>query len=127
MKIYVSHSRSFDFRSELYQPLRLINGIEWVFPHETSEQTYPVLELIRSGTLNLIIAEVSYPSTGQGIELGWAFLEGIPIICVYRSGLTPGASLRAILKEFLEYSGHEDLINMIENRLKTGIGKEGLL
>jgi hypothetical protein len=121
MKIYVSHSRNFDFKAELYQPLRSIGGIEWVFPHEASEQGYPVLELIQSGTLNSIIAEVSYPSTGQGIELGWAYLEGIPIIGLYRTGMTLPASLRAISEDFFEYNGLSAFVNTVKDRLKGGI------
>jgi hypothetical protein len=70
MKVYASHSRSFDFKEAFYRPLQSIAEIEWVFPHEASEKAYPVLDLMRSGTLNCIVAEVSYPSTGQGIELG---------------------------------------------------------
>ena len=76
------------------------------------------MELIRSGTLTTVIAEVSYPSTGQGIELGWAYLEGIPIIGLYRMGMTPPAFLRAIAEDFLEYSGLPALMNTVIVRLK---------
>jgi hypothetical protein len=74
MKIYVSHSTSFDFKEELYKPIRSsdLNSIhEIILPHEDSNEQFKTLDLFKSGGCKLIIAEVSYPSTGQGIELGW--------------------------------------------------------
>jgi len=124
MKVYASHSRSFDFVKDFYRPLSSIAEIEWVFPHESSEKTYPVLELMKSGTLHCIVAETSYPSTGQGIELGWAYLAKIPLVCVFKAGLTPPSSLGSIANGFVEYSGQQSLINAVKKELGI-IGPKG--
>lgn len=34
-------------------------------------------------TCDLMIAEVSLPATGLGIELGWAKAFKVPILCMY--------------------------------------------
>ena len=72
MKIYVAHSREFNFKKELYKPLRdskLGNKTNFVFSHKTKAFS-PSRKKIKS--VDYVIAEVSYPSTGLGIELGWA-------------------------------------------------------
>jgi len=62
---------------------------------------------------DLVIAEVSHASTGQGIELGWANLFGTPILCVNKKGSKPSNSLRFISDNFIEYSDSEDLIDKL--------------
>ena len=70
MKIYVGHSSSFDYRAELYHPLAELNltGCEFVFPHVASESPTNSKEHMQA--IDLMIAEVSYPSIGLGIEIG---------------------------------------------------------
>ncbi len=57
-----------------------------------------------------MIAEVSYPSTGQGIEIGWANASNVPIICIYRSGMGPSGALRFISNQIVEYSSPDDMV-----------------
>lgn len=73
-------------------------------------------ELIKS--CDLVIAEVSMPSTGQGIELGWANMLNIPIICIHEQGSKISRSLQYVAQEFIEYKGSEDMLRKIENYLK---------
>jgi endonuclease V-like protein UPF0215 family len=60
-----------------------------------------------------MIAEVSFPATSLGIELGWAEMLETPVLCVYRKGCKISRSLKAITDDFIEYENPEDLIERI--------------
>ena len=114
MKIYVAHSSSFDFRKELYTPLRaskLAKLHQLILPHEASSTPMSSKDLLK--TCDLVLAEVSYPSTGEGIELGWADMLGIPIICLCKAGYQYSPSLKVVTQKIIEYSDSEDLIKKI--------------
>ena len=70
MKIYVSHASSYDYRGELYEPLKLaLPDHELFLPHEKSNDvSQEARDIIEA--CDIVLAEVSYPSTGQGVELG---------------------------------------------------------
>jgi hypothetical protein len=115
MKVYISHSRSFDYKKELYEPIttsQLNEQYEFIFPHENTDQPYPTRELLQAKGCELIMAEVSYPATGQGIELGWADLLNIPIVCIYKDGAKVSGSLHTVSNKFLMYT---DTRNMIDD------------
>ncbi len=113
MSIYISHSTGYNFREDLYIPLKKI-GADFIFPHDTDTNQYPTKELFSSKKCSLVIAEVSFPSTGQGIELGWANDANIPIICIYRAGSKYSGSLNVVSEKFLEYSDAVDLIEKVK-------------
>lgn len=114
MKIYFGHSKNFDFKKELYQPIRnskLNSQHEIIFPHETDE-------FINSKNIikdcDLVLAEVSYLATGLGIELGWAEMFDKPVLCVYKKGAKISGSLRVVTSDFIEYSNSRDLVDKLE-------------
>lgn len=120
MKIYVTHSSNFDYQNELYQPLRkskLNNMYEITLPHEHTTDQFSSKDYMKN--CNLILAEVSYPSTGQGIELGWANSHNVPILCLYRKGTTPSDSLKVIANTFIEYESSEDMVQKLTEFLST--------
>ncbi|OGM27279.1 hypothetical protein A2627_03415 [Candidatus Woesebacteria bacterium RIFCSPHIGHO2_01_FULL_39_28] len=120
LEIYVAHSRDFDYKTELYAPLRnstLNSQYRFILPHETDEFVNSK-EIIRKS--NLVIAEVSYPATGEGIELGWADSFLIPILCLYKEGAKPSGSLKAVTNTIVSYSDIVDMINKIESFLSQG-------
>jgi hypothetical protein len=104
MKIYVSHATSFDFEVDLYEQLRrspLAAEHDLIFPHASGRKiihSKPVIE-----GCDLVLAEVSFPSTGSGIELGWADVAAIPIICLQRQ---PGSSAVAWVARAVLYYTH---------------------
>jgi hypothetical protein len=100
-KIYVAHSTEFDFKKELYAPLSNLVEYEFVFPH--SSGMVPNNSKKKMKTYDLILAEVSLPSHGVGIELGWADAFGIPILCLYKKGVKISSALKVISNNFLEY------------------------
>ena len=104
MKVYVTHSSDFDYKAELYQPLReiQIEGVEFVFPHKDTDQPTNSKERIKE--FDLVLAEVSSPSTGVGIELGWADMIGVPVVCIHKQGTGPSLSLQSITREIIQYT-----------------------
>ncbi len=111
MKIYIGHSGSFNYKGELYKPLMeslLSTKYELVFPHKTSSEPINSKESIKS--CDLMVAEVSYPSTGLGIEIGWANNHDIPVIYIYKKGSTVSNALKIISTFFIEYSDEEELV-----------------
>lgn len=119
MKIYVCHSRNFDFINELYKPLKEAQmSVEFIFPHENDSELYNSKELFESHGCDYVLAEVSFPSTGQGIELGWADIFGIPVLCFYRHGSTPAKSLSSITDKIIVYGDDLDLVNKLTAELK---------
>lgn len=120
MKIYVTHSSGYDYQNELYQPLRKseLNHLhEIILPHENSTDQFNSKKYMKD--CNLILAEVSYPSTGQGIELGWANLYEVPIVCLYKKGVKPSASLKIISNTLIEYENSGDMIQKLTDYLST--------
>jgi nucleoside 2-deoxyribosyltransferase len=114
MKIYIAHSNNFNFKDELYLPLRrsLVNEKhEIILPHENSNIKNSK-QIIR--TSDVVIAEVSYPATGEGIELGWADAFKKPIICMYKARTSPANSLKTITNNIVSYTNSEDMLNKIE-------------
>lgn len=119
MKIYIGHSTSFNFKEELYQPIRasqLNSGHEIIFPHENGDD-FTTKDIIK--ICAVMVAEVSYPSTGLGIELGYADCFSVPIICLYKKGATTSSSLKTITSRFLEYSNKDEMIALLDKELEN--------
>lgn len=117
MKIFVAHPGTIDFQHELYGPLRessLSKEHEIFLPHEGKSQV--TKELIKQS--DLLIAEVSVPSTGSGVEMGWADAFNVPILALHKEGTKRSNSVSYVAKEILEYENSEDLIEKIENFIK---------
>jgi hypothetical protein len=119
MKIFITHSSNYNFKEELYLPLRnseLNKKHEIFLPQEKGYEEI-TKDIIKNS--DLIIAEVSYPSTGQGIELGWADIYNIPIVCIYKKerGLS-SKSLNKITKDFILYNDSGDMIDKLQKYLE---------
>ncbi|NTW90014.1 MAG: hypothetical protein HGB37_03865 [Candidatus Moranbacteria bacterium] len=117
MRIYISHSRSFDFDNELYSPIRKHfsdSAHEFVLPHEngSDDDTKSVI-----ATCDLVLAEVSFPAIGVGIELGRAEAAGIRVVYVHRVGTTPSSSIRRITDDIREYASETGLLQIIDSAL----------
>jgi len=117
MKIYLGHSTGFDYRRELYEPImnsEIGKNNEIICPHLSKEAKDSKTAI---SECDLFVAEVSYPSTGMGIELGWANIFGKPIICVYKTGTKISDSLKIITDKFMGYSSADELIAGLEKYL----------
>lgn len=120
MKVYVSHKRNESFKEELYEPIedsRLFEKYEFIFPHSESNEPFSSREMFLNKEIGLVLAEVSYPATGQGIELGWANAANVPIVCFFKKGFKIANSLKAVSNDFIEYENSKDLISKLEEVL----------
>ncbi len=117
MKILVTHSSEFDFRNKLYKPLRtsaLNSKYELLLPQEREREKFSkhtIKECVA------VIAECSLPSTGQGIELGWASVYNIPIICIHEKGSKISSALHYVSDTFIEYSDKVEMIEKLQEYL----------
>jgi hypothetical protein len=120
MKIYFAHSRNCDFVKDFYEPIRNDERLEKyniILPHE-SGGSYNDREFYND--IDVFIAEVSYPVTGLGIELGWASDNpDTAVICVYKSGSKISASLEAVSSDFREYSSTDQFLTIINNVIEA--------
>ena len=118
MKIYVGHSRQFAYQEELYIPIRssALNGeYEFILPHETSHLPYNSLE--KAKLFQAMIAEVSFPSTGLGIEMGWFHALGTPILCLQKEGGKLSQSVQVVATKYEFYKDTEDMLSIIQQFL----------
>ncbi|MCL2384027.1 MAG: hypothetical protein FWC79_07995 [Oscillospiraceae bacterium] len=120
MNIYISHSSSYDYTNKLYNPIKesdLKDTNNFYFPHDdgTVVNTRSVIS-----EFDLVIAEVSRPTTGQGIELGWASYVGTPILCIYEKGARYSSALPIVAQDFMEYENAQDMISKIRDYLEKG-------
>ncbi|TSC55462.1 MAG: Uncharacterized protein Greene071421_276 [Parcubacteria group bacterium Greene0714_21] len=117
MKIFVTHAKSFDFENELYAPLRnsqLAKEHQLIFPEE-GERKRTKDSIQECG---VVLAEVSYPSTGSGIEIGWANALDKPIIAIYKSGSKISSSLEYVTQAVISYKNIHELPELIAQELK---------
>lgn len=122
MKVYVGHASSFNYVEALYQPLKnsdLWHDYQFILPHETSERPALSKEIIEH--CDAFIAEVTYPSTGLGIELGWASAVNRPIFCFAQDGSKPSSSLGFICSGIAWYADQHALINNLREWLQTKV------
>lgn len=116
MKIYIAHSREFNYKKELYTPIRndkKLKTHEIILPHEKNDILSNNREFYKE--IDLTIAECSYPSIGLGIELGWIFDDNIPIYCIHKQGTKVSNSINKITQNIFEYTNIDEMINVIEN------------
>ena len=118
MKIYISHSSNFDYGNELYSPLlRAFSTDHDVYlPHSPENAGKNSKDII--GDSDVVFAEVSHPSTGQGIELGWAEAAGIPIVCFYKTDTKPSGALKHITEVFIAYDTENDMITQLATAIE---------
>lgn len=116
MKIYISHSSKYDYTKKLYNPIKnsnLVQSNTFYLPHEDKNKILNTRDVISN--YDLVIAEVSLPATGQGIELAWADYSKTPILCIYEKGAKISSSLKFITKYFIEYENINDMVYKISN------------
>lgn len=119
MKIYISHSSKYDYKNKIYHPIKQSNLVRentLFFPHDDNK-IVNTKEIIAN--YDLVIAEVTLPATGQGIELGWADYAKTPIVCLYEKGAKISSSLKFITKDFIEYESEIDMINQISKYIQN--------
>ena len=64
-----------------------------------------------------MICDVSMPSTGAGIEMGWANAFYVPILCTYEEGSKPSNSAKYVARKVFAYKNADDLISNLEREI----------
>ena len=127
MRIYVAHSREFDYKRKLYIPIRNRENLrknEIILPHEESSMSSNKRDFYKN--IDFIIAECSYPSIGLGIELGWAFDDNIPVYCIHKKNIKISGSINAITQNIFEYSNVNEMLFIIENIINMEQAKRNI-
>lgn len=119
MNIYISHcGGNYDYENELYQPIKesqLAKKHHFFLPHEPQNIDMDAVEELKH--TDVLVAEASYPSTGQGIELAQAKAANVPIICFYKAGAKTSSSLRFVTNRVVEYTDVSDLLIKLQAEL----------
>lgn len=118
MNIYISHSSGYDYENELYEPIKasaLSNVHHFFLPHEPENIDVDAKDRLKQ--TDVLIAETSLPSTGQGIELAQADAAKVPIICFFKTGSKPSSSLRFVTNKIIEYNDTHDLLARLQTEL----------
>ena len=119
MRIYVAHKQGADFQDELYAKLRqsaLNTEHTIILPHEQIGVSFDSKQLLHQG-VDVMIAEVTFHAIGVGMEIAYADVFGVPLLCVYRNGSKPSNSALQKAKKVIEYETIEGLISDIEKLL----------
>lgn len=114
MNIYFPHSKQLEYEA-FYTAIRestLFSTHTCFLPYEKSEIPANSKSIIKAA--DLIIAEVSYPGTGLGIELGWANSLHKRIVCIYKYDFHIAGSLKYVSKDFISYNSYIELIKKLE-------------
>lgn len=116
MKIYVGHPSSINYQKNLYEPLRsssLTNENKIILPHEESDELFDSRSFLEK-ECDIIIAEVSEPSTGLGIELGWADMYDVPIHCIHMEQSSYSSALTEVADKIYAYRNSDELVEIVE-------------
>lgn len=121
MNIYISHcGGTYDYENELYRPIKeseLAKVHRFFLPHEPQNiDTDAITELKHT---DMLVAEASFPSTGQGIELAQAKAANVPIVCFYKTGAKTSSSLRFVTDRVIEYADTKDLLAKLRVELEA--------
>lgn len=120
MKIIITHSSDLDFENILYAPIMesdLWHEHKILLPQRTGLREQITREMIRDA--DVVLCEVSMPSTGQGIEIGWATSYGTPIVCFSRKGAKISGALEFVCETFFEYEDEVDMVEKIKSIIKS--------
>lgn len=119
MKIYIAHSKDIPYQTELYQPIRDNKSLEVdeiILPHETNAHRSNTREFYQ--TIDCFIAECTMPSTGLGIELGWAYDNHKRIYAIHKSGSEISSSIKSVTSKIYSYSSKEEMIQLIQKIIR---------
>jgi len=120
-KIYIGHSRDerLNYKQKLYKPLEFLLREHHVIilPHNIDEVTVNSKEIFP--TCNLFIAEVSYPSTGLGMELAWAHSLHVPVLCIHKTDCKPSTSITNLFQHIIAYVDKNDMVSKISAWIKA--------
>ena len=114
MRIYCAHSSGFDYHTEFYNLIKaspVFANHEFILPHAHGAE--PVHSKTAIAEADFVLAEVSFPSTGLGIELGWAEAANTPIWAIHKADKSISTSIKLIAKEVIPYQSLDDVLKRL--------------
>jgi hypothetical protein len=111
--VYVCHSTHFDFKNELYGPLREGLGglVNLILPHENSDEQFDSKTLFsRNDDLVVLVLFNGRASTGKDKETGMAYQVDVPMVGIYRKGLVLKPSEKVGVVHEIEYESIENIV-----------------
>ena len=109
MRIYLSHSKNINYKNLYKKFEEIFSNNNFIFPYQNNTEPVDSSKFLKEGNCDLLLAEVSVPSTGQGVEIGWANANKIPIIFFYKKGSDVSRSLRFLSNKIIKYDSLENL------------------
>ena len=113
--VYFGHSTAYDYQ-EIYRVLigsNINKKYELILPHLDDIKKDNTASI---DGCDLVVAEVSLPSTGLGIELG-RVMDKKPILCIHRKGINVSSALKHVTKEFMDYKDLPEMVVKLEDYL----------
>ncbi len=87
-------------------------GIDVIFPHDIGEDVQLRKEAMEK--TDLMIVEVSIPSTGSGIEMGWAHNAGIPIHAFHQGSSEPSPAMKFVTENINVYVTEDHVRDVLQ-------------
>lgn len=119
MHIYVCHARGYNFQKCLYSPIKKTIAYQFhniYLPHDKSAAHFDSKKLFNY-KCDLVIAEISHPKIGLGIELGWANSLEIPIEAIIEADKVISESVQLIAQHITSYHSN-NLNNVFDTIIK---------
>lgn len=118
MRVYIGHPKSIDYLT-LYKAIRSdeeLKSYEIILPHEYDANGANSREFYQ--TLDIFIAEVSEKATGLGIELGWAYDDGVDIYALCNKSAKVSNSVRVLTDNIYLYEDIDEMIAIVKSIIK---------
>lgn len=121
--VYLAHSSKFDFKNKLYEPIKrskIGNLYDFIYLMDNPGNLPNTKEMIQ--TCQAVIGEISYPSIGAGIEIGWADAFDIPLILIHNHSYNPPEYYKTFSSYLLKYDDPERIPEILVTPLKLICG-----
>lgn len=118
LDIYISHSKKMDYKNKLYGPLmksKIGKENNLILPRTPQYNDLDTKDILINS--DLLIAEVTIPGTGVGIEIGRAECSNVKILCLLKKGEKCSTSVKRICPDIIEYNGEDEMIYKIQKYL----------
>lgn len=124
MKVYIGIKYYEDYRNKLtienisavlerngYETICLARDVENIDQTLSSPQMLMKFTFEKINLCDLIVIDLTEKGVGLGIEAGYAFAKGIPIITIAKVGSDVSETLEGISRKVIFYDNVEDLNN----------------
>lgn len=120
MLIQFWHSSSYDYQKELYIPIKesiIFKQNKIILPHDNEWEFVNSKDSLKK--VDIFFSEVSYPSIWLWIELWFANIYWVKIVCFYKKWIKVTGSLSVVCNDFFEYSNSNDMIEKINKYINS--------